>query len=292
MGSIYIFVILLIRIVQHLFGKRVSDLITDMRTYMNYSTFTMIISSLGGLALILFGGGKIEIDFVTILISIFSGLMICASSCFSNFAMHSGSMAISSMFSTAGVIIPCLFGIFLFGIPISFFAWCGIALFLVSTYFLVSDSKSECRQFSMKTGFLLLGSLLSNGFTMLAQQMFTYYRPEADVAVFSFLTFATVAIVELVALPFVNGGKVSNMKMPSKLYIYGFILALAVFFINQFATAATSLVAPAVLFTFINGGSTIIAAIIGFLCFKEKLTPKKILGILIGVVALVIIKAF
>lgn len=73
--------------------------------------------------------------------------------------------------------------------------------------------------------------------------------------------------------------------------MYGAILSIAVFIINQLATISTVLVPPAVLFAFINGGSTIIAAVVAAVCYKEKLTVRSVTGVLVGVAALVIIKA-
>ena len=69
------------------------------------------------------------------------------------------------------------------------------------------------------------------------------------------------------------------------------VLAIAVFIINQLATLSTAFVSPVVLFTFINGGSTIIAAIVAAVCFRERLTVRSVLGIIIGVASMVIIKA-
>lgn len=79
--------------------------------------------------------------------------------------------------------------------------------------------------------------------------------------------------------------------LSKKLLMYGAILSIAVFIINQLATISTVLVPPAVLFAFINGGSTIIAAVVAAVCYKEKLTVRSVTGVLVGVAALVIIKA-
>ena len=81
-------------------------------------------------------------------------------------------------------------------------------------------------------------------------------------------------------------------RLSNKLLILGALSAVSVFIINQLATLSTALVSPSILFTFINGGSTIIAAIVAAICFHEKLTLRSILGITIGVVSLIIIKAF
>lgn len=54
---------------------------------------------------------------------------------------------------------------------------------------------------------------------------------------------------------------------------------------------AAATISPVILFTFINGGSTIIGAIVAAAVFKEKLTVKSVVGILLGIISLVVIKA-
>lgn len=46
---------------------------------------------------------------------------------------------------------------------------------------------------------------------------------------------------------------------------------------------ATAIVPPVILFTFINGGSTIIAAIVAAVMFKEKLTFQSGVGVVLGI---------
>ena len=73
---------------------------------------------------------------------------------------------------------------------------------------------------------------------------------------------------------------------------YALILAVAVFLINQLATISANLISPVILFAFINGGATIISALVGVLLFKEKLSVKGIIGIAIGIGSLILIKIF
>ena len=64
----------------------------------------------------------------------------------------------------------------------------------------------------------------------------------------------------------------------------------AVFVINQFATKLTALLPPVFLFTFINGGGTVISTLVAAAMYKEKLSVYSILGVIIGIGAMVIIK--
>lgn len=291
MGTIFISIIMVCRIFQHLFNKRASSLIDSIRTCTRYNAFTMLISAVMGFILLFISSNGFSADIVTLLISTFSGIMLATSSFCGLLAMQSGTMTANSMFATGGLIIPCLFGIFLFGEPVSVLQWVGIAIFMVAAYFLTSDSKKTYGSFNKKTLLLLLGSMFSNGFVMLAQQMFTFYRPEANVSVFSALSFAIPSALLFILTPFMPK-KENAPKPPKRLYFYGVILAAAVFVINQLATISTALVSPVILFSFINGGSTIIGTVVAFICFGEKLNKEKITGLILGISSLLVIKMF
>ena len=293
MGTLYISVILLCRIAQHICGKKTSNTIDGIGRFVQYSAYCNILSAILGILLILIVNNGFYCNTATVLISCFSGLMIVASSGFSLAAMKSGTVALTSLFGTAGLLVPCIAGIFIFNRPMSYGQWIGIALFFIAAYLLIGSSSKIYNRFSLKTLLMLMGAMLANGFTMLAQQMFTFYIPDGDVSVFSFLSFGIVGILLLVfaCIPAKGGTKI-RYRLSPKLLILGAVSAIAVFIINQLATLSTAFVPPAILFAFINGGSTIIAAIVAAVCFHEKLTPRSILGITIGVMALIIIKAF
>ena len=260
---------------------------------MRYTAFTNVVSASLGLLLIVLAGHGFRCDGRTILISSFSGLMLVLSSACSLQVLKNGTVALSSLFGTAGLIVPCIAGIFLFGTPMSRGQWLGISLFFVAAYLLISSSAKIVCKFTFKTFLLLIGVMLTNGLTMLAQQMFSHYVPDGDVSVFSFLTFGIVGIfmVFMAVYAAAKSPRAAQDKLTPGLLGMGTVLAVAVFVINQLATLSTTLVPPVILFTLINGGSTIIGAIVAAICFHEKLTVRSVLGIVIGVGAMVIIKA-
>ena len=293
MGALYISIILMCRVVQHICGKNTSNSITGISCFIQYCSYSNILSAILGLLLILVVKNGFNCNLSTFLISCFSGIMLAASSGFSLAAMKSGTVALTSLFGTAGILVPCIAGIFLFGQPMSWGQCGGIALFFVAAYLLIGSSAKIYSGFSLKTFLLLIGTMLANGFTMLAQQMFTFYVPNGEVSVFSFLSFGVVGVLLLIlACIRTKGEQKVQYKLSPKLLVLGAVSSVVVFIINQLATLSTSLVPPAILFGFINGGSTIIAAIAAAVCFREKLTLRTILGIPIGVISLIIIKAF
>ena len=69
--------------------------------------------------------------------------------------------------------------------------------------------------------------------------------------------------------------KSEDLKLGKTLYICGIALAAAVF-----------------LFTFINGGGTIISTLAAAAIYKEKLSVYSILGVIIGLCSMIMIKLF
>ena len=293
MGTLYISIILVCRVFQHLFSKRASNAVRTKPCFFKYMAFTKVIAAAMGLILILIAGNGFKCDLLTVLISTFSGIMLVLSSACSMLALRSGTVALSSLFGTAGLIVPCIAGIFLFNAPMSWGQWLGVAIFFVAAYLMITSSSKIACKFTFKTFLLLLGVMFTNGFTMLAQQMFTFYVPEGDVSVFSFLSFGIVGIF-MIIMAIITSARSEHTegdKLTPSIMGMALLLAIAVFIINQLAKLSTAFVSQVVLFTFINGGSTIIAAIVAAVCFRERLTVRSVLGIIIGVASMVIIKA-
>ena len=306
MAALYISIVLLFRVVQAVFNKMASNEVKNIPTVLVYGAYRNTISALLGLILVLISGGGFGLGATGMLISLCSGVMLSVSGFCGIMCLKTGTVSVSSIFSTAGILIPIIAGVF-FGTPVSAMQCAGLALFFVSAFLLIGDSKKATGKFTAGTFFLLVGCLLAEGLTMLSQQAFTKYVPDGSVSAFSFITFCIAAVSNLVMFAFFRDKKVpipgeekpDSTKAPAqivkfsrRLTVCGVALAVAVFVINQFATLATALVPPAILFTFINGGGTVISTIVAAIMYKEKLTPQKIAGVAVGIISLVVVKMF
>ena len=69
---------------------------------------TKLFASVFALAALFISMDFSSFDALTVVISAASGIMLVVSSVCSLYAIKSGTMALSSMFSTAGLIIPCI----------------------------------------------------------------------------------------------------------------------------------------------------------------------------------------
>ena len=75
-------------------------------------------------------------------------------------------MVLASLAGSAGLLLPCITGIFMFDEPMSAVQFIGIGLLIFSGWLLIGYSKEQTGSFTMRTMLLLLGSMLSNGMVM------------------------------------------------------------------------------------------------------------------------------
>lgn len=290
MGAFYIGTVMVLRFVQSYFNKKVSNIFPkSAKARYFYVALSMGIAALLGVITLVLGGAG-EISFICIALATASGLALAINKIIAALAMKNGTMVMSSVFSTAGLIVPCVAGIFFFNEPMSIWQWVGVEIFIFGAFFLASYSKNTCPTYSFKTIIYLLLVFLLNGITMLCQKLLTFLDENANVSMFSLLSFAIPAVIFFILSLFRKDN--TNEKLNKKIYLPMLILAAAVFIINQFATLATAFVSSVVLFTLINGGATVISFAVAAICFKEKPTFKSVLGLILTLGGIMLVNIF
>lgn len=331
--AIYIGIIMLMRVAQSILNKKTSNMIP--RNAVGYLKYTVYYQGVAGaiagavMAIsLLIGRTPVESFGATLLYASISGIALGVSCVLGKYLLCITTLALSSIFGTAGLLVPAVASIFLFGETMTWYQWIAVVVFMIGAYLLIGNSKKIYKKFTAKTLLLLLLYFALNGVTMLMQKVFGMRVPDGNTSMFSFITFAAGVAVAAVALgifalcsarvakrsanEYVSGtDRVSAIeqtpdltedrfrfivtdrkasKLPPFLYLYGACLAVAVFLINQLATLSTPLISSVVLFTLINGGATVISALVGAIMYKEKLSVKGIIGLVLGIGALVLVQ--
>ena len=291
----YFLIILLLRLPQNIFNKRSSGIVRGAPAYFAYGAYRYLLSGGMALVLLLFAGGFSGVSLKALAISAIGAVALGSNLFFGLEALKSGAMVLSSMAGSAGLLLPCVFGIFMFDEPMSLMQLFGILLLIFSGWLLIGYSKKLKGSFTPRTMLLLIGSMLSNGFTMVAQKMFSKYFPDVSVSVFSFLAFGLVGVgmcVGLVPQLTKKEKREEIKKLPKALWFYGAGLSTILLIINQLATIAAKVIPSAIMFPINDGGATIITALTGAVVFKEKLTARSVAGLALGIASLIVINLF
>ena len=290
-------VVAVMRVIQVCCNKGSSNLVDKGEKFFHYGAFYQLISALFGLISV-FVVGFHGFDWFTILLSLISAVLFAVELFASLEAIRGGSLLLCNMFSTGGsIFIPCIFGMIFFGDKMTYWHWIGLVIFVASVYFIASNSEKEHKPLTLKTLLMLVLGMVSNGAIMIVQDYFAE-RGE-NVFMFSFLTFAfNAAILAVCFFAMVlffrkknEEGKVSRKieLLPKKLYVFGALLALALFTISNLVTTLNKTYPPVVVFPVSSTISLIITAVVGAVAFQEKITWKKAVGIVLGIASVVVI---
>lgn len=226
-------------------------------------------------------------------IAMFSGMFLALGSYCGIKALLGGTIVLSSICSTAGLIVPCILGALFLNEPMSPVQVVFIAVLLLSTVLLMKSSHDLFGSLTPKTVLCLFGNFFTNGMVMFCQKLFGIRQPGGNVSLFSMLTFLIPAVMlAVISLTMHAKGKENTQKLPKKIWVYTAFLAFAVFVIQQFVTLLSPMVPSAVLFSFVNGGATVIAAAVGAAVYREKLTLRSCVGIVLAVASMICIKIF
>lgn len=291
---IFLIIILLLRVPQNFSSKKTSGLVTNSQSYFLYGTYSYTLAGLIAFVMLLFDGMS-GFSLPAVGISALGAVSLAVSLFCSIEALKSGVMVLAAMAGSAGLLLPCIAGIFMFNEPMKPMQFIGIALLIFSGWLLIGYSKEQTGSFTPRTLLLLIGSMLSNGSVMLAQKMFSKYLPDTSVSIFSFLTFGLIGIgmfIGLVPSLLSQSGRAKIAAVPKPVFLYGTISSIILLAINQLATLAGRNVPSAIMFPINDGGATIITAITAAIFFKEKLTVRSICGLILGIGSLIVINLF
>lgn len=291
---IFLIIILLLRVPQNFSSKKTSGLVTNSQSYFLYGTYSYILAGLIAFVMLLFDGMS-GFSLPAVGISALGAVSLAVSLFCSIEALKSGVMVLAAMAGSAGLLLPCIAGIFMFNEPMKPMQFIGIALLIFSGWLLIGYSKEQTGSFTPRTLLLLIGSMLSNGSVMLAQKMFSKYLPDTSVSIFSFLTFGLIGIgmfIGLVPSLLSQSGRAKLAAVPKPVFLYGTISSIILLAINQLATLAGRNVPSAIMFPINDGGATIITAITAAIFFKEKLTVRSVCGLILGIGSLIVINLF
>lgn len=296
--------IAVMRVAQKVCSKKVSAEVQG-KTFFHYGGYYNLLSALFSLitlAIVGFHG----FDFSTILCALATAICLAVELFASLEALKGASLIVNQMFSVGALFIPCIVGIFFFDEPMSVWQWVGLFLFIVAMYFMVvptqDKEKKTSSKISIKTVVMLLLTLVAGGGTMVAQKAFAKVLENGNVAMYSFLMFALNAIILYTCYGVLNFRDRKNFeavemkeekketnKLTKVLLVCGLILAFAVFVVNALVTELGKSVDSAILFSVSYAISISITILVSSIYYKERITWKNIIGVILCVGALAII---
>ena len=281
MGYLYMAVALLCSTAKGFCGKKQSQHVHGVRGVMTVNFLRMLCCVAVG-AVILAAGegfGALAVSGRAAGILSLSGISNAAQVILWLLVVQRSAYMLLDVFATLGVIVPMLVCRVLFDEAIRPIQWGGYVLLCAAAMVMCSYSMSlKQKKMGAADYGLLLCFGLAAGMTDLTQKLYLNYCPEISKNVFNFYTFLFAAAVMAVVLLILCRDKSAPHCPLGKVWYYIVIMAVMLFLVTYFKTAAASVLPAVQVYPLFQGGVLVTAALMAAVCFGEKITRRCLLG--------------
>lgn len=225
-----------------------------------------------------------------------AGSIVCGVSCGLMYAVsktvmlkgyEATSVAFMTLCHSAGMIVPCIIGHFLWSEKLSVLSIMGI-LVTIFAITLLKDNRAATTKFKAKGIIFGLIVFLTSGGVMISQKAMGVYFETEGVSAYTLYSFIVPALIlSLLSKP----KTIKNINLKDKKTI-GFCAlgsAISLSVIGFVMTGLASSVPSVILFPLFNGLGIIAVCIGSVFAFKEKLSIKNVVGLLLGVCGLCLV---
>ena len=216
-----------------------------------------------------------------ILFALFFGMAIL----FTFLAVREGSLSFTSLASSYSLVIPTLSGIVLYNETVSTFFFVGLVSLLLSLV-LINEYK-DGKRFTAKWVVFAVLAFIGNGFCSTVQ---TYQQRVFNGAYKSELMIIALLLVSVFFFIMSFVKEKSSIKLCTQkgwllMAAYGFSIGI----VNLLVMVLSRRMNVSVMFPLISAGGLVVTSLISIIIYKEKLTKKQYLGLILGVFAVVFI---
>lgn len=201
---------------------------------------------------------------------------------FSLMAMSVGSMSYSVLFTYLGMLIPTLFGIVAYSQPVSVLQTVGLLMMLFTLYLGAGVKKGE--KINFKWLIFALGSFVMWGLVGVIQQIHQNSSYAGEMNVFLLWSFIFMTLI-FSAIYIIMPKQEKNYRLKSKVTVLSIISGLIIGAVNLINLYLSGKLPSIVVFPILNGGVIILSGLAALILFKEKLSKKQYIGMILGTVS-------
>lgn len=296
MGYLFLLIALLAGVTKGYCGKKTSGSVQAPADAMLFNFVRMLFCVIISFFLILLqeGLGALRVESGAFLIMAGSGIATAVFVVSWILAVRKSAYMMLDVVLLLGVLIPMLLCSGLFGESIFLNQWAGMAILVLAAVIMCSYSARIKGKFTPASLGLLLLCGLGSGFSDFFQKNFAHAYPEGSAAVFNFYTYVIcAAVLFLCFLCFRGKGpreEKSRSFAASLRPVLGYIalMAACLFLNSYFKLLAAGYLTATQLYPLSQGGSMILSTGMSAFFFKEKITRRCVLGLMLAFAALLI----
>lgn len=275
-------------ILRNEFCKKEIDTPADLHAF---NAFSSLLSALTLLVVALVSGSLCVPSLFTLLMGVVFGIATALCAVLHMQALESGPLSYTNIITSCAMVIPSLSGVVLYGEPVSAGQYIGIALMLVS-FICAVDAKNEKSGTSLKWLLLCLGSFLFSGSIGVMQKVHqsSAYKNELSVfLVIAFVISAAFSFLYMLCLRKKGGVTLLRADKVKKFVWISVVCGIALALVNQINMYLSGAMAAIVFYPVFNGSCMILTTAAGLVLWKEQLSRRQLIGLVLGGAAIVLL---
>ncbi len=214
----------------------------------------------------------------------------CTAAVTNMLALATGALSLTSLVTQYSLIIPTAYGLILLNEEAGPYLYIGIALLLISLFFINIEEKGEKKRITLKWGFYALLAFIGNGLcsTIQKAQVVAFdgkYASEFMIVALALVTFFLLIIAfcteKKEALPNIKAGW-------WHIILCGLAVGLVNFLVIVLSDESTGIPAS-VMFPIIAAGGILVSSLFSVFLYKEKLSKYQIIGLVLGTFSIIIL---
>ena len=213
----------------------------------------------------------------------------CSATIFGFLAILSGPLSLTSLATSYSLLIPTFWGIIFDKDPTSVWLYVGLVLLAASLVFInLKDKKPTAEsetKITLRWAIFAILALVTNGACSTIQPAQTEKFGGAYDSVFMVIALAIVTLFLFCFILFKERGEIiPSVKCGAHLMV---LCGLANGLVNLFVMIASTIIPNSVMFPLISAGGIVLTWIISVFLYKEKLSMKQNIGLVLGIVSIV-----
>ena len=292
-GYLYLTIALTAGLVKGFSGKKVSRDVISLNDGFTVNTIRTLFCSLIGfvVAVLDVGFSGFYISLESIAICFASSVFMATFSISWLYAYKSEAYVFLNVFTMLGSVATALLGWIFYGDQIKVVQIIGFILLFVAVYVVSLYNKNLKGKMTKRAVFTLIIGGVGVALSDFMQKVFIKENLGAP-CVFTFYTYALMIIPQLVALLVFRKSKqaTSNPLLCDKRHISIFFIMSVALYVNVITkTLAVGYIPSTQMYPTLQGANLIASAILASILFKERITKKSIVGILIALASVIVI---
>lgn len=245
----------------------------------------------GGLFFLLYAGFRFAWQWTTVGYGLMFAVAFCVTIIFSFLAISEGSLALSSLVLSYSCMIPTVYGMFM-GDEVTWGKIGGIVSLLLSLFFFNSKGEQTKNTTNITLRWVVYAFLafVGNGMCSTIQKMYQTQYDGACMNEFMLVAYVFSGIIVFGVLLALIVRKDPRPAETKNCFLWGTLTGLANAGANLAVITLNRTQPASWLFPMISAGGVLVAFLVALFFYKEKQTPRQIVGFVLGLLSILLIQ--